>query len=267
MRDAILRGDAVSHCGKGGRSLLTREAEGISPLRTCWLSQRSGAVSWTCGSCQSEETLERLSLFHPPALLLLLEFLPAESLGRSLQRTARTRRVSATSHAPSMGSYSQGAERNFSAADIPTASPNPLPAVGDRTACEAGNCHKSTSREKVMPETTELQDCRKPLPSAAEAALKWVMFSCQLGEQTPPVPSQGWGVIIQTTTQKDPVFNENMNVNSWLCMKGALGMQLKRWSESGANQESKTSPIPTLVSASKGKFLQSPQGRSLNRSY
>lgn len=84
----------------------------------------------------------------------------------------------------------------------------------------------------------------------------------------PPVPSRGWGAIIQTTTQKKPVFNENMKVNSSLRMKGALGMQLRRWSELGANWESKTSsPIPTLVSASKGKFLQGPQGRSLNRSY
>ena len=43
----------------------------------------------------------RLSRFHPPALLLLLllllEALPAESLGRSLQRTARTEAVSAAS--------------------------------------------------------------------------------------------------------------------------------------------------------------------------
>lgn len=53
--------------------------------------------------------MERLSLFHPPVLLLLLlEFLPAESLGRSLQRTARTRRVSAAFRTRSAGSLSKG---------------------------------------------------------------------------------------------------------------------------------------------------------------
>lgn len=52
--------------------------------------------------------MERLSLFHPPVLLLLLEFLPAESLGRSLQRTARTRRVSVAFGTCSTGSLSKG---------------------------------------------------------------------------------------------------------------------------------------------------------------
>lgn len=121
--------------------------------------------------------MERLSLFHPPVLLLLLEFLPAESLGRSLQRTARTRQVSAAFCPRSAGLYSRGAERNFSAAVTPTASPSPLPAVGGGTARGASNCHKSTSKEKMMPETTELRDCRTPSLSATEAALKQATFS------------------------------------------------------------------------------------------
>lgn len=66
---------------------------------------------------------------------------------------------------------------------------------------------------------------------------------------------------------KNPVFNENMKLNSSLHMKGALELQLKRCSELGANWESKKPPpIPILVGASKGKLLQAPQGRSLNRS-
>lgn len=51
------------------------------------------------------------------------------------------------------GIYAQGAERNFSAAVTPTASPSPLPAVGDGTARGVSHCRKSTSREKAMPET------------------------------------------------------------------------------------------------------------------
>lgn len=121
--------------------------------------------------------MERLSLFHPPVLLLLLEFLPAESLGRSLQRTARTRWVSAPFHIHGVGSTHKGQ----GGISVLLLLPQHLLALYQLwvivVQCGASHCHRFTSREKRMAETTGLWDCSTSMLSAPEAALKWAIFS------------------------------------------------------------------------------------------